>query len=190
MKGHTVVPIQRDDRTAAQTNLASCTHRFGSGGLGKHDVRLAHALLGRLADVHLVPQLRLDLVRPLLSLGRVQPVREPLVELVHALGPSRHRGRDHPRADEADLLVVAAREVFHGDRSSGTRTEVGEETVLLEDGQGCAVRGVADDEDAGPGGKALYTYIDFFVGVGGVGGWWWVVRRGEERKKTREAVCE
>lgn len=56
------------------------------------------------------------------------------------------------------LLVVAGGEVLYGDGAGRTGPQVGEVTVLLENGQGRAVRSVTHDEDAGSGGETLHLF--------------------------------
>lgn len=66
--------------------------------------------------------------------------------------------------------MVAGGEVLDGDGPGRPCAEVGKKAVLLEDGQGGPVGGVADDEDAGSDGKALRrSCFVFFLG-GGFGG--------------------
>ena len=55
--------------------------------------------------------------------------------------------------------MVAGGEVLDGDGTGRPRAEVGQEAVLLEDGQGSPVGGVADDEDTGAGGKTLLMFL-------------------------------
>lgn len=57
--------------------------------------------------------------------------------------------------------MVAGGEVLDGDGTGRPRAEVGQEAVLLEDGQGGPVGGVADDEDTGAGGKTLLMFLFF-----------------------------